>query len=90
MVAWIAGESVYSTQGHHIGWFEGGVLYDSGNRALGFLARATGHLPSRPGTGGAPGFPGFAGKPGKPGFGGVPGRAGYGGWSAHDAASYFE
>jgi len=52
VVAWIRGEDVYSLDGRHKGWFEGGVLYDSKNRALGFLADSTGHLPSRPGIGG--------------------------------------
>ena len=88
--AWVVGSNVYSLHGRHIGWFEDGVLYDSHNRALGFLPEARGYLSGRPGLAGAPGMPGFAGRPGRPGLSGVPGRAGYGGWSAHDLAEYLE
>jgi hypothetical protein len=88
--AWIHDGSVYSLHGRHMGWFEKGVLYDSGNHALGFLVNATGYLPSRPGLGGLPGIPGLAGIPGTPGFSGVPGRPGFGGWSDEDLSTYFE
>lgn len=42
VVAWISGDNAYSLGGRHVGWFENGVLYDSQNRALGFLRDATG------------------------------------------------
>ena len=87
VVAWISGGSVHTLGGAHCGWFEDGVVYDSGNRALAFVSTATGL--SRPGLAGAPGMPGFAGKPGKPGLSGVPGRPGRSGWSAQDAGTYF-
>jgi hypothetical protein len=87
--AWLAGDNVYSTHGRHVGWFEQGVIYDSQNRALGFLEGATGPTPARPGLFGRPGTPGFAGRPGRPGLAGAPGRPGFGGWSAHDLQSYF-
>ena len=67
-----------------------GVIYDSNNKALGFLRNATGHLPSRPGLGGTPGTPGFSGRPGRPGFSGVPGKPGRGGWSQEDLDAYFK
>ena len=89
VIAWISGNNVYTLQGGHCGWFEEGVLSDSGNRVLGFLRNAAGQLPSRPGIGGTPGTPGFAGRPGRPGLSGSPGRAGRGGWSNEDLASYF-
>lgn len=89
VVARISGRNVYSLAGFHRGWYEEGVLYDSGNQALGFVRDASGYLPSRPGIGGTPGIPGFAGRPGRPGFSGVPGRPGLSGWSAADLQSYF-
>lgn len=90
VIAWVSGNNVYTLKGRHCGWFEEGVLYDSGNRVLGFIQNATGHLPSTPSTGGTPGTPGFAGHPGRPGFSGTPGRPGYGGWSNENLASYFK
>ena len=90
VVAWISGDNAYSLGGRHVGWFENGVLYDSQNRALGFLRDATGYLPARPGTAGSPGMPGFGGTPGRPGLRGIPGRPGYGGWSPADLATYFD
>jgi hypothetical protein len=89
VIGWISGENVYSLNGHHAGWFEGGVVYDRQNRALAFLADAGGHLPSRPGLAGTPGVPGFSGVPGRPGFSGTPGRPGMGGWSNEDLSTYF-
>lgn len=89
VVAWIYGDNVYSLKGRHVGWFEGGIFYDSHNNALGFLPNFTGYLPSIPAIGGSPGMPGFSGRPGRPGFSGIPGRPGYGGWSSYDLDSYF-
>jgi 4-fold beta flower protein len=89
VIAWTSGNNIYSLRGKHCGWYEDGVLYDSGNRILGFLRGATGHLPSIPGIGGTPGTPGFTGRPGRPGFGGTPGRPGRGGWSDNSLESYF-
>lgn len=88
--AWLSGSNVYSTHGSHVGWFEQGVLCDSHNRALGFLANAVGSTPGRPGLSGTPGMPGFAGRPGRPGLAGTPGPPGRGGWSTHDLHLYFE
>lgn len=90
VIGWIHANSAYSLQGAHRGWYEAGVLYDERNRAIGFSAFATGHLPSRPGLAGTPGMPGFAGRPGRPGFAGVPGRPGYGGWSDNELERLFE
>lgn len=67
--------------GHHVGWVEGGVFYDSDNRVIGFTRDHSRALPSTPGICGTPGFPGIGGRPGRPGFSGVPGRPGYSGWS---------
>lgn len=90
VVAWISGINVYCLGGQHVGWFDGGVLYDSKNRALGFGRDATGYLPYRPGLAGVPGIPGFAGRLGRPGFSGAPGQPGFGGWSDKDLSGYFE
>jgi len=49
VVGWINRNTAYSLRGAHVGWDEGGVLYDGPNRAIGFSRAATGHLPSRPG-----------------------------------------
>ncbi|HEY3294974.1 MAG TPA: hypothetical protein VGL38_06030 [bacterium] len=87
--AWISGINVYSLRGRHCGWFEHGVLFDSRNRALGFLGNASGHLPSHPSTSGAPGMPGFGSRPGHPSFSSVPSRGSYGGWSDKDLSTYF-
>jgi hypothetical protein len=89
VVAWIKNIHVYNLNGHHVGWFEKGVLYDSNNDVLGFTRNRTGHLPSIPGISGIPGTPGFAGKPGRPGFSGIPGRPGFSGWSNKDLSTYF-
>ncbi|WP_242920932.1 4-fold beta flower protein [Pontibacter liquoris] len=89
VVAWLYGNNIYSLSGQHKGWFDGGVFYDSNNKAIGFLSNSTGYLPSRPGISGRPGMPGFSGKPGRAGFSGVPGRPGYGGWSVHNFENYF-
>ncbi|WP_370575331.1 MULTISPECIES: 4-fold beta flower protein [Serratia] len=90
VIAWINGDNVYSLRGQHVGWFEGGVLYDNQNKALGFLSNSTGYLPSRPGLSGTPGMPGMSGTPGRPGFSGVPGKPGRGGWSSQSLATYFD
>jgi hypothetical protein len=87
VAAWVSGNNLYSLNGHHIGWFEDGVLSDSSNQVIGFIRNAT-RLPSRPGLSGTPGTPGFAGRPGRPGFSGVPGRPGRGGWSSNDLKNY--
>lgn len=89
VVGWVVGSNVYSLNGKHLGWFEGGVIYDSHNCALAFSRNRTGTLPSVPGLGGTPGMPGFSGVPGRPGFSGTPGMPGRGGWSKHNAAEYF-
>ncbi|MHC1697564.1 MAG: collagen-like protein [Geobacteraceae bacterium] len=89
VVAWIAGQNIYSMNGNHIGWFNGGVFYDSNNNVLGFIMDSTGSMPYQPGTSGTPGMPGFSGRPGRSGFGGAPGRPGYGGWSSCDLKTYF-
>lgn len=89
VIAWISGNNVYSLRGRHVGWFEGGVLFDSRNCPIAFARNRTMGLPSVPGIGGTPGMPGFAGGPGRPGFGGVPARPGRGGWSQHDVEEYF-
>lgn len=90
VVAWISANGVFDVRGQHVGWFEGGVLYDANNCVIGFEQDATGSLPSSPGVGGTPGKPGFAGKPGRPGLSGAPGRPGKGGWSDEDLATYFK
>ena len=54
------GGSVYSLNGTHIGWFDGGVIYDAQNCALAFTRNRTGSLPSVPGIGSTPGMPGFS------------------------------
>lgn len=89
LIAWISGRNVYSLSAKHIGWFEGGVIYDNRNKALVFQSNAEGHLPSRPGLSGAPGLPGLSGVPGRPGFPGAPGRPGFSGWSEEDPLNYF-
>jgi hypothetical protein len=90
VIAWISGDGVFSLIGNHIGWYEGGVIYDHHNRALGFTHHASGYLPSRPGTSGAPGIPGLSGRPGRPGLSGMSGRPGYGGWSSISLTEYFK
>ena len=59
----------------HVGWFEGGVFWDSHYQAVGMLRETSASLP-RPGFGGTPGRPGKAGKPGRPGIPGTPGKPG--------------
>ena len=88
VIAWLGGNNVYSLSGRHIGWFDGGVIFDSTNSALAFSRNRTTGLPSSPGLSGTPGMPGFAGTPGRPGHSGTPGRPGRGGWSSQDAATY--
>ena len=90
VIGWIAGNSAYTLWGRHVGWFENGILYHTGNHALGFLREATGYLPSRPIMRETPQMHGFGGLPGRPVLSGVPGRPGYGGWSSHSLATYFE
>ena len=51
---------MYSSRGRHIGWFEGGVVFDSRNRALVF-GSWTANLPRLPGLFGAPRLPHFGG-----------------------------
>lgn len=88
LITWISGKNVYSLNAQHIGWFEGGVIYDSKNKALVFLPDATGHLPYKPGLYGACGIPGLTGVSGRPGFPGAPGRPGFSGWSDEDPLAY--
>ncbi len=89
VIAWISRNNIYSVTGSHIGWFEGGVAFDSRNCPIAFSKDRAEALPSVPGMSGTPGMPGFAGVPGRPGFSGVPGRPGRGGWSHHDVEDYF-
>jgi len=89
VIAWISRNSVYSLQGRHLGWFEGGVVSDSGNCPIAFSRNRTAGLPSAPGMSGTPGMPGFSGVPGRPGLAGTPGRPGRGGWSRLDVEEYF-
>ena len=81
---------IFDKHGHHIGWYEDGVLYDRHNRALGFTGSHTGYLPSTPGMCGEPGMPGLAGRPGMPGLAGMYGRPGYGGWSQTTLEDFVE
>ena len=81
VIGWIRGNSAYSLFGRHVAWYEDGVLYDGSSLAIGFRARASGYLPSRPPLGVTPGMPDFSERPGRPGLSGVPGRLGFGGWS---------
>jgi hypothetical protein len=74
ILGWSVGNSVYSLSGHHLGWYEDGVLYDGQNRPLAFTSDSTGYIPYRPGLSGVPGTPGIPGIPGRPGLSGVPGR----------------
>ncbi len=90
VIGWVNATNVYSLRGGHIGWYEGGVIYDAQNCAIGFTLTATGPLPSRPGTAGSPGMPGFAGRPGRPGLAAAPGRPGRGGWSTRTLATFFD
>jgi len=90
VVAWISQNNVHSLTGNHVGWYEGGVIYDSDNSALAFIRNCSGSLPNRPALSGTPGMPGFSGVPGKPGLSGVPGKPGRGSWSIYDATRYFE
>lgn len=89
VIAWTTKEFIYNIRGQHVGWFEEGVLYDSFNRALGFVRDCTGYLPSLPGISGTPGMPGFTGKPGKPIFSSPTGRPGLGSWSSENLENYF-
>jgi len=90
VVAWMTGENLYSLGGSHMGWVEGGVIYDCDNCAIGFTRNRTGSLPSVPGLSGVPGMPGFSGVPGRPGFSGIPGKPGRGGWSNRDLEHYLK
>lgn len=90
VVGWMHAGSVFTVLGRHHGWYEGGVLYDAANCAVGFIRSATGRIPSRPGLTSPPGRPGFPGAPGRPGLAGIPGRpGGNGGWSAIPLGSFF-
>src|SRR3989441_8348363 len=81
VIGWISGNSAHSLPGRHVAWYEDGVLYDGSSLAIGFRARASGYLPSRPPLGVTPGMPDFAERPGRPGLSNVPGRLRFGGWS---------
>lgn len=69
VIAWINDSNVHSLTGVHVGWFEGGVIYDSSNCALAFL-RAHASLPGTPGLTGTPAMPGFPAVPRRPGLAG--------------------
>lgn len=88
-LCWVIGDCIYSLKGgQHIGWIEGGKVFDISNRILAFSRNANG-LPYKPGLKGSPGCPGIPSKPGKPGIGGQFGRPGYNGYSTYDAIDYF-
>ena len=90
ILGWSVRNNVYSLGGHHLGWFEKGVLYDGQNRVLAFTSDLTGHLPYRPGLSGVPGTPSIPGIPSRPGLSGVPGRPGFSGsWSSLDLKEFF-
>ena len=89
VVGWIEGSNVYLRHGDHVGWFEGGVIYDSLNCALAFGAKRTGYLPNVPRIGGIPALPKFSAVPASPSLSRAPAKPGRGGWSRHDAGNYF-
>jgi hypothetical protein len=51
VIAWISENNVYCLRGRHVGWFEGGVVFDSRNCPIVARNRTIG-LPSVPGIGG--------------------------------------
>jgi len=90
LIAWINDSGIYNLYGQHIGWYEGGVIYDNTSSVLAFIQNSSGYLPYKPSCAGSPGLPGFAGTPGKPGLSGTPGRPGTSGWSKHDVDKYLK
>ena len=87
--AFVRGSDIISYHGgRHVGWFDQGVFWDSGNLAIGMLREMTALLP-RPGLGGVPGRPGIGGRPGRPGLAGSPGKPGKSNsWSTQDWDSW--
>jgi hypothetical protein len=47
-LGWRNGVNTYGIDGSDAGWFENGVLWDKRNHCVGFVAEATGDMPSRP------------------------------------------
>jgi len=91
VIGWLNRPNVFSSHGVHIGWFEGGVVYDITNCPLLFLRNHTSYLPGTPGLTGTSAMSGFATPPGKPGFQGARTRPGLAQrWSNEDPLSYFQ
>lgn len=90
VIGWIIDPNVYSSTGQHIGWLEGGIIYDINNFPLVFSRNHTGSLPYNPGLTGTSSMPGFTGTTGRPGFQGTRGKPGRSNsWSKNDPLDYF-
>lgn len=89
VIGWLDTDKVHLLHGEHIGWYEGGVIYDSTNSALAFSRHRTGYLPGVPRVSTAPTLPTLAAAPALPGFE-IPGsKPRRGDWSRHEASRYF-
>lgn len=89
VVGWVNGSNVYLRHGQHVGWFEGGVIYDSTNCALAYSRNRTGYLPSGTAVRGGTALPALPEAPPSPQFAVPPGKPGRGAWSRHDPGNYF-
>lgn len=89
VIGWIKAGNVYLLHGEHVGWFEGGVIYDGINCALTFTRRRMGYLPSEPRLAADPDLPQLAPPPVFPQLEAAPGKPGRGAWSRHDVFDYF-
>lgn len=89
VIGWAEAGHAYLLHGQHVGWFEGGVLYDSTNCALAYGRNRTGYLPGGAAARAAPALPAFAAAPPLPALDKAPVRPGRGAWSPHDPGMYF-
>ncbi len=87
-VGWVFGLSVFSLKGEHIGWFEDGIVYDIGNRALGFVPGAEALALALPALAPVPAMPVFSKRPHVPGLRARAARPRANGWSAHGLDAY--
>ena len=71
-IGWNDGSAIYSPTGHHVGWFENGVLSDAENQCVGFTSDATGKVPTRPELKGDRPMPNLGESPEPPEFTAIP------------------
>jgi hypothetical protein len=90
VIAWIAGVNLYSLGGSHthIGWVEGGVIFDQDNCTIAFTQNSSGSLSGVPVMSAVACMPAFSAIPARPAFSATPAKPARSGWSNRNLEHY--